>query len=360
MTITYCKTCLYPDTKPDLFIDEKDICSACRSFEKRKDIDWNARANEFVQLVEQNRSLSYDCIVPVSGGKDSHYQIIKLKDLGFNPLAVTATTCDLSDIGRRNLDNIGKLGVDHIEVTPDRVQRREMNRLGLEMVGDISWAEHLAIFTIPVRVAVQMGIKLIIYGECPQNEYGGPASEANTLDRRWLEEYGGLIGMRVTDLFNVVPPLYVYPSEAELEHVGVTSLFLGHYFPWDGYENAQIAQEHGLEFYKGWVEGSVCEFENLDNHQTGIHDWFKFLKFGFGRATDIACNNIRRGRWARNEAMDIIAMHDGAVPYTYLGKSLDDILAEIDMDRDSFFKIAHQFRNKKLVDENWMKIHPPE
>ena len=357
--ITYCKRCLYPDTKPDLLIDEDGICSACRSFEKRDEIDWDARASEFVNLVDQNRSDEYDCIVPVSGGKDSHYQIIKLKELGFKPLAVTATTCDLSPLGRLNLDNIATL-CDHIEITPDKTVRRRLNKFCLETVGDISWPEHVSIFTVPVRVAIERGIKIIIWGECPQNEYGGPAADSSTLNRRWLEEFGGLLGLRVSDLPETDLSDYQYPSQDDLDKTGVTGLFLGHYFSWDGYENSVIAKRHGFTEWDRNIEGSLCRYENLDNYQTGIHDWFKYLKFGFGRATDIACNHIRRVRWVRPDAVIGLEKNDGRVPYTYLGKPLGKILSEIDVTEDEFFKIAHRFRNKKLVDENWKKVHPPE
>jgi hypothetical protein len=174
--------------------------------------------------------------------------------------------------------------------------RAKLNRVGLTQVGDISWPEHVGIFTIPVRAAVQFNVPLIVWGENPQNEYGGPAAAAehNVLNRRWLEEFGGLLGMRVSDLIgheglqikHLIP--YTYPSDADLQRVGVTGLFLGHYIPWDGLANTLVAQVNGFQTYHKVVEGSMVNYENLDNHQTGIHDYFKFLKFGFGRATDLA------------------------------------------------------------------------
>jgi hypothetical protein len=194
-----------PETKPDLFIDEDGVCSACRSFEQRREVDWDSRKEELTSILELFRSKdgnNYDCIIPVSGGKDSHSQTIRLLELGMNPLCVTATTDKLSDIGRRNIENIKKLGVDYIEVTTNPAVRRRINRLALTEIGDISWPEHVTIFTIPVRIAVQFNTPLIIWGENSQNEYGGPAAAAenSTLTRRWLEEFGGLLGLRVSDL----------------------------------------------------------------------------------------------------------------------------------------------------------------
>lgn len=358
----WCRRCLYPDTKVDLEIDESGVCSACKNFEARPTIDWEARAKEFVDVIERHKSHPvYDAIVPVSGGKDSHYQVASLRTLGFNPLLVTATTCDLSPLGRKNLDNIRTIcgGSDHIEITPDPVTRRELNKFGLETVGDISWPEHASIFTVPFRVAVEMGIRLVVFGECSQNEYGGPAADSNIIDRRWLEEYGGLLGLRVSDLPFPEEKLwqYTYPTNEELERAGVTGVFMGYYFPWDGYENAQTAKKLGFTVYDGWVEGSCCNYENLDCYLTGLHDYQKFTKFGFGRATDIACNHIRRGRWTRSYALNVVAERDGMFPESYLGKSLDSILSELELSRVEFLEIAHRFRNKKIINEDFRLIH---
>lgn len=358
-SIKYCKRCIMPETKPDLFIDEGGVCNACRSFEKRQTIDWGARKKELLKILDRYRSRdgsNYDCIVPVSGGKDSHYQTIRLLELGMNPLCVTATTCMLSDIGRRNIENLKRLGVDYIEVTTNPVIRRKLNRIGLTQVGDISWPEHVSIFTIPVRIAVKFNIPLIIWGENPQNEYGGPATAAenNVLNRRWLEEFGGLLGMRVSDLigqYNIEQKhliLYTYPSDEELQEVGVTGLYLGYYFPWDGYGNALFSQAHGFETYHRTIEGSLVNYENLDNCQTGIHDYFKFLKYGFGRATDIACMHIRRGRLSREDALKLVKMHDGKFPWEYLGMPLEKIVKDIDMTVEEFINVCDRFTNKKL------------
>jgi N-acetyl sugar amidotransferase len=351
--------CVMPHTKPDLHIDDGGLCNACRSFEGREDVDWALRKTELLEVLERYRCADgnqWDCIVPVSGGKDSTYQVIRMLQLGLNPLCVTSTTCDLSGVGRRNIENIKSLGVDYIEFSPNQKVRRKLNRIGLMQVGDISWPEHVGIFTIPVRAAVQYQVPLIVWGENSQNEYGGPAaaSENSTLNRRWLEEYGGLLGMRVSDMIGqegiekrqLIP--YTYPSDEELQAGRITGLFLGHYIPWDGYSNALLAQAHGFETLETTVEGSVVNYENLDNHHTGIHDYFKFLKFGFGRATDIACLHTRRERITREDALDIVRLHDGKFPWTYLGKSLQDILEPLDIGIDEFIRICDRFTNKKL------------
>lgn len=357
--LKYCNRCVMPDTKPDLRLDEHGICNACRSYENRQQVDWDKRRAELDLLLERYRrpdGANWDCIVPVSGGKDSTFQVVRMLQLGLNPLCVTSTTCDLAEIGRRNIQNLKNLGVDYVEFSPNPVVRRKLNRIGLEQVGDISWPEHVGIFTIPVRAAVQYGVPLLVWGENSQNEYGGPAAAAgnNTLDRLWLEEFGGMLGLRVTDLIglegisarDIIP--YSYPSDEDLKRVGVTGLFLGHYLPWDGYANALIAQASGFETLPTTVEGSVVNYENLDNHQTGIHDYFKFLKFGFGRATDIACLHLRRGRITRQDAWEMVSRHDGKFPWTYLGKPLEDILEPIGISVEKFIRICDRFTNKKI------------
>jgi N-acetyl sugar amidotransferase len=357
--LRYCRHCMMPDTKPDLLLDADGVCNACRSYEKRKEIDWDRRKIELSETVEKYRSKdhsNWDCIVPVSGGKDSTFQVTRILRMGLNPLCVTATTCHLSDIGRKNIENIKSLGVDYVEFSPNLVIRRKLNRIGLTQVGDISWPEHVGIFTIPVRAAVQYHVPLIVWGENSQNEYGGPAADAENkvLTRRWLEEFGGLLGLRVTDLVGVgeieakhlIP--YTYPSDEELKRVGVTGIFLGYYLPWDGYSNALVSQAYGLTTYPKTIEGSCVNYENLDNYQTGIHDYFKFLKFGFGRATDLACLHIRRGRITREDGLEIVKRHDGKFPWTYLGFSLESILAPLEMTVQEFIDICDRFTNKKL------------
>src|SRR3989344_5698516 len=185
----YCKKCVMPDTKPDLFFDKEGVCDACRSAEaKETAIDWGAREKELEEILEKHRNKdggNYDCIVPVSGGKDSHFQtyIIK-KKYGLNPL----------------------------------------------------W-----IFTVPVRVAVNYKIPLIIWGENSQLEYGGPdfIKTKPLFNRRYLEEFTGLLGNRAEDMIGVAGIMradmlpYIYPSDEELGAVGIKGIFLGDYMKWD-------------------------------------------------------------------------------------------------------------------------------
>lgn len=357
MNLTYCKRCLYPDTKPDIWFNEEGICSACVAFDAREKIDWVQREKEFREICDQliRDKYQYHCVIPVSGGKDSHAQVIRALEYGLNPLAVSAITDFLTPIGRHNLDNIRSLGVDLVEFNLNSKIRRNINAYTLREVGDISWAEHVTIFTIPVRAAILFGIPLILWGENPQNEYGGPqqAQSARKLDNRWLQEFGGLNGLRVTDLIDQKIAtaselhMYTYP---DLSQKTTSGIFLGHFFPWDGAENARIAVKHGFREWYGPVEGTGYSYENLDNYQTGIHDYFKYIKFGFGRCTDIASNHIRRKNITRAEGIEMVLLYDGRYPNSYLGKEIEEILEPIGVSIREFIDIVNKFANRDLFE----------
>ena len=334
------------------------LCSACQAFDARKTIDWQQRERDFLELVSNNRGSSHDVIVACSGGKDSTWQVVKCLELGFRPLAVTATTDHLSEIGRRNLDNISNL-CDHVEVTPHKPTRRKIAKFALEEIGDVSWCEHQLIWSVPARESIARNIPIVLYGECPQNEYGaGPqGSEVNDqLTPQWISEFGGLLGLRLADLSDILKidprhlEIYRYPKEHNL----VKARFMGYYFPWDGFENALVAKKNGFTTWAGKkVEGSWGNYENLDNLQTGIHDYLRWLKFGYGRDVDIISNFIRRGHITREDAIEeirVISDRNWRYPDTYLGVPLKDILAGIGLGVAEFDEICKRFTNKEVVD----------
>lgn len=343
-----CKLCLYPDSKPDLeFID--GVCSACITHAKRPTIDWEARELELKQLLDRHNG---QCIVPSSGGKDSHWQALTLRSMGADVTVVTASTDHLSDIGKRNIQNLSRY-CDTIEVTPDRTVRNKIARIGLRMVGDISFGEHMAIWATPHLIAKKLGIPLIFYGESPQNEMGGPlGTETETrMTRRWVTEFGGFLGLRATDLIGIdgikerdIQP-YLQPSEEDMK--GITTYFLGQFLEWDGLRNAVVAREHGFEWWHTDVEASIGGYESLDNHQTGLHEWFKYLKYGYMRPTDIASLAIRRGRMTREDGLRMIAERE-IFPAKYLGISYEDILEKIDVSVEEFRAICDRFTNRDI------------
>jgi N-acetyl sugar amidotransferase len=351
LSLFRCVRCLYPNTKPDIWFDENGLCSACIAFDARNKIAWKDKELEFLEIVRRNPGKSHDVIVACSGGKDSTWQIVKCLELGLRPLAVTATTDSLSELGRRNLDNISNL-CDHVEVTVHKPTRRKIAKFALEEVGDISWCEHHLIWSVPAREAVNRGIPIVLYGEAPQNEYGaGPkgSERVTELTREWTHEFGGLLGLRLSDLSEI---LDIEPRHLDLyrqPESGFKALFMGAFFEWDGYRNYEIAKAHGFTPYYAGVEGSGYSYENLDNLQTGLHDYLRYLKFGYTRADDIASSHIRRGRLDRAPAVQRVLRHHN-MPRTYLGVDWADILAEIGVTLDQFDRICERFTNREVVD----------
>jgi len=354
----YCKNCIMPDTRPDQIFDEDGVCNACKSFKKNQNINWKARDIQLKEIIADTKSnkSNWNCVIPSSGGKDSTYQAIWAREKGLNPVLVTATTCDLTKVGRENLENLKKIGFDTIEISSSSLVRTKLNKIGLELIGDISWPEHVSIFTAPIRFAINYKIPLILYGENPQIEYGGPNKSLDNyiLDRKWLEEFGGLIGLRVSDLVEGHSfskselNIYEYPSDSELKNYPIKSIFLGYFEKWDSIRNYEVAKKNGFKEYSAGLEGCHFNFEKLDNYQHGIHDYFKFLKFGFARSTDQLSYLVRRGLIPRNEAIKIAEEKEGNFPRSYLGKTLEDILKKIGLTVDDFDIICDKFTNKKI------------
>ena len=353
----YCKNCLIPEIRPDQFLIN-GTCNACLSFENKKNVYWNAKRKKLLEIIS-NLNLKKDgwnCIIPSSGGKDSTYQAIRARELGLNPLIVTATTCHLSEIGKRNIENLKRIGFDTIEFSSNYEVRKKLNKICLKEIGDISWPEHVSIFTIPIKIACNFKIPLIIYGENPQMEYGGPTDSLENfyLDRKWMEEFGGLIGLRVSDLYNHYDfkkkdlEFLEYPSEDELKKNRIQSIFLGYFEEWDSLRNFEISKENGFEPFSQIVENCYFNFEKLDNYQHGIHDYFKFLKYGFGRASDQVSLLIRKKIISREEGIEIVRKYEGLFPNSYLGKSIKEILDNIDLSLEEFIKICDKFTNKKI------------
>lgn len=360
MTFMRCRSCCMVTLRPDsAFVDGE--CSACIAYRKRSMIDWDARKDELVKILDEHDG---QCIVASSGGKDSHAIALTLLGMGADVTVVTATTDDLSEIGKRNIQNLARYAPT-IEVTPNQTVRRKIARIGLRTVGDISFGEHMAIWSTPFQMAVTLKKPLIFYGENPQNEISGPlgAVDAKTMTRRWVSEFGGFLGLRAMDLVgqdditekDMCP--YLMPSDEDMQ--GITALFLGMFVPWDGLLNALTARQHGFEWYDKEVECSVGKFESLDNFQTGIHEWFKKLKYNYARPTDMVSLAIRRERMTRDEGLQLIAERE-IFPWTYLGKRYEDIIENIGVSREEFREICRKFTNYEIFERTEQSWCAPE
>jgi len=350
-----CRNCVIPTARPDTPFED-GVCSACRSFANRGRVDWAAREEEFHTLMREkhNPASGYDCIVASSGGKDSHWQVLKVIELGYRPLVVTASTCMLTPIGRFNIDNLARYA-DTIEVTPNRKVRSKLNRLGLELVGDISWPEHATIFNTPWAVARNMIIPLVLYGENPQEAYGGPqgTTDARAMTRRWVTEFGGFLGLRAQDLVGQrslserdLQP-YRPLDERFVAAAGIEAHFMGQYFRWDAERNARAAADAGMRQHLP-TPANWWPAENLDNAMTGLHDHAMYRKYGYGRAAAQLSVDIRHNKLSRDEAMRNVREIDGLFPDVYAGVPLARVLEQIRMSEGELMDTLARFTNKDL------------
>lgn len=358
MTITRCRTCMMPSSRPDLaFVD--GVCSGCLAYRRRSQIDWAARREALIQIVESLKPNAdgYDCVCPSSGGKDSTHQVLTLLELGARPLVVTATTCMLTDIGHANIRNLARYATT-IEHTPNLRVRALLNRLGLELVGDGNLAEHYGIFATPWRIAKQFGIGTIFYGENPVTEYAGPLDDigAEQMTKRWITEYGGHLGMRPSDFVGMCglrrEDMADYQMPSEQDMAQMRAYFLGSFIPWNSHKNAQIAVRAGMQTLDG--PPSIANWwtaENLDNKSTHcLHDWYGALKYSYGRLCAQISIDIRYGLISREEAAIVVRDRDCKFAEYYMGTHYSEILEHIELPEPRFWELARQYANKAAWD----------
>ena len=349
----YCRGCVLPSTRPNLRIGPDGICNACTAHGTKPAIDWTGREEAFRQLAvtTHNKARHYDCVIPVSGGKDSTWQVVKCLEYGLTPLAVTWKTPARTDVGQRNLDNLVALGVDHIDyqISP-QVERRFMLK-AFERFGSTAVPMHLAIFNIPLAIAVRFGIPLVVWGENSAFEYGS-AAEAHSgfrLDNAWLRTYGVTHGTTARDwvdaeLTEKMLSAYFGPEPDEVAQKGTRAIFLGYYFQWDPTATFEIAKRHGFVAGDQGARTGLYDFADIDDDFISIHHWLKWYKFGFTRLFDNLSLEIRNGRLSRDEAVAVIARNGDQTPHADIAKFCD--FAGIT--RERFFAIAETFRDSRV------------
>lgn len=349
----YCTRCVLPDTRPNLVLDAAGVCNACRSHAHKPDIDWPAREAALRRIVaaSQAKSRGYDCIVPVSGGKDSHWQIIKCLDYGLNPLAVTWKTPGRTALGSANLANLVSLGVDHIDyqVNP-KVERRFMLQ-ALERFGSTAIPMHMALFAIPLTIAVRFAIPLVVFGENSASEYGAldPELTGFRLDAAWLAAYGVTHGTRAADWVSETLSVkdltpYFAPSDAELEAAGVSAVFLGAFLPWDPQRVRETAAAKGFRARPEGPRTGYYDFADIDDAFIAVHHWLKWYKFGFTRLFDNLSLEIRNGRLTREQALGIIRDAGEQRPVA----DIERLCAFCEIPPRRFYEIAETFRNPAI------------
>ena len=360
-SVRYCKKCTQISSSAvPIDFDATGVCTACQTSDEAQIIDWERRELLFQNLVSEYRdpTVPYDCIIPVSGGKDSYWQIHKAKEYGLRPLLVTYNSNNYSETGLQNLQNMREVfGLDHIFITPAISTVKTLNRLAMKLMGDMNWHGHAGIFTAPIRVAVEKRIPLMIWGEHGFMDLGGMHSYKDFVEftYRYRHEHC-LRGFEWYDLLKFAEAegeavnsealhLWKYPCDSEIRAVGVRGVYLSNFFRWD-------ANSHGplmSELY-GFIETPV-EFErtyrrmsNLDDiHENGIHDYLKWVKFGYGRATDHTSKDIRSGKMTREDGVQEVMSRDHVK-----SRDLGRWLRYVNWTEDEFDRCADTFRDPRV------------
>ena len=370
----YCFRCLYPaNAKPTIIFDEDDgICSGCKYHESRASslakIDWEERRGMFERICEEAKQMAkergnwHDCIVPISGGKDSHYQVWILKECyGMNPLLVTFNHIFNSPIGNRNLSNlVERSSCDHIRYTSGMDSVRKLSRYMLQRVGDLTWHYHAGIRTLPFRVAVEKNIPLIVWGEHGFAELTGIVTLEDFVEfTKWTRKEHDMRGIEADELIgcadikaqDLAP--FLFPSDEQIERTGVRGIYMSNFFRWDAKTQAEtMIREWGFSPVSYERDRTFNLYAKIEDHANDVHDYLKFVKFGYGRATDDASMEIRHGRMTREEGMEQVKRYDAREPRTlflycdFMGITIDE-----------FYKILEPMRDPsiwhKTSDGSW-------
>jgi N-acetyl sugar amidotransferase len=367
----YCSRCVYPSFAVNLNMDQDGICSSCRAqedFEKLTPEFWGQREKRFKRVLDEtlsNNISNYDCLIPVSGGKDSYYQThIITQKYGLKPLLMTYHGNNFLPEGDYNRDRMKAVfDADHIVWGPSVEVLKKLNRLGFRKMGDMNWQNHCGINTAPITVAVAFQIPLIIWGEIgwdvsgmfdPDDFVEFSARVRHEHDLRGYE-WNDFIGDPDEVLTEKDFMWAKYPKDSEILKVGARGLYIGNFFKWDANEHFKLVQE----IYQWKAAGKPFErtyrtFSNLDDrYENGIHDLMKFVKFGYGRASDHASKDIRSGHMTRDDGIEMVRKYDHVV-----SSDLGYWLNYVDMSENEFWVIADTFRDPRvwwIEDARWHK-----
>jgi N-acetyl sugar amidotransferase len=344
-------------TRPRISFNTDGLCNACVWSEEKKLLDWKAREDELITLLENHRSYEgkFDCLVPVSGGKDGSYVAYNLKyKYGMNPLCVTITPALPLPLGEENLRLFVKSGYNHISVNPDHEAMRVLNKTGFIEMGFPYYGWLTSITTAPIKIALAHGISLIFYGEDGEVEYGGstetskkPIYDTEYQKRVYLE--GGYEKViKNSGLSNSQLNFFKYPSDAELVHSKIKLTHWSYFENWDPYRNYLVAKEHcGLREADVANSGTFTNFSQNDQALYALHTYLMYLKFGFGRANQDASIEIRRGAMNRGQAINLVNLYDGHYPEEFLNL----YLRYYQMERDEFDLVIDKYANRDLFEK---------
>jgi len=361
---------MYPEIAVNLDVDDEGICSSCRVFEEMEELPqslWDKRKDKFVKILEHARKTTpgdYDCIIPVGGGKDSYWQVHIVKELGFDPLLVTYHGNNYLPEGQRNLDRMAEVfNCDHYVFHPGVETLIKINRLTFKMMGDMNWHNHSGILTIPAQAAVRFQTPLFIWGETPWDISGmhSPDDYAE-FNKRMVFEHDmrgysredmiGKEGLTERDL-----RWCRMPSDEDFASHNLKGIYIGNFIKWDPNKQTEIImKKYDWEPARLPFERTYRTFSNLDDmHENGIHDYMKWIKFGYGRCSDHASKDIRTGYMTREEAIEKVRKYDHVKPYRDLNRWLE----YVGMTEKEFDQIADTFRDPRAWSKdqngNWEK-----
>ncbi len=356
--LDYCRTCILPNSRPHLFFDETGSCNGCTNTNEKEEIDWDKRKKDFEKIVNQfkKKNQQYNCIIPVSGGKDSTWQVVKALEYGLNPLCITWKTPARNQLGMSNLQNLIDLGVNHIDFSINPRVERLFTRKAFEKMGSPVLPMHMALHAIPLQFAVKFNIPLIIWGENSAFEYGGENKSLKgfRLNSEWIKEYGVTNGTSAKDWIDdelsqsdLAP--YFWPNDDEQEKAGVKAIFLGHFFKWDPNNTFKIAKKNGFKEGKKPKTGFYSFADIDDEFLITIHHWIKWYKFGFTRLWDNLSLEIRNKRITRKKAIDIIINTGNELPH----KEISEFCHYVKLNEKKFFEVMEKFRNKKIWKQDY-------
>ena len=369
-----CTNCIQPNTRPGIYFNEEGVCGACLWGKEKNKIDWDLRCKELQDIAlwaKKNSKGDYDCTIGVSGGKDSTKQAITARDkLDLNCLLVNCEPENITDIGRKNIENLKNLGFDVVTIRPNpNVMKRLIRYDFFEHLNPIK-ATEFALYSSTYIIAEKFKIPLIIQGETQVLTLGtrlisaGQVQDALNVDQNMrtlsqgCQEYLNVDGIKKRDLF-----LFRYNKE-NLKELGIKGIWLQYYLKeWSYRGNAEFSKKYGLTVRENFNPkdiGTYVDFSALDSDLNHVNQMLKYIKFGFGFCMDHACYDIRDGYITRNEAMNLVKDYDGKCSEEYIKKFCDYIEITI----DKFWDTANSFRgpmwskneDNEWINEYWNKI----
>jgi len=369
--MTWCRNCTAPRlSATPLAFDETGLCTGCRNSNVKFEItdsEWDRRKQVLHDIIARGscpQKSRPDCVIGVSGGKDSYFQTHFVKNiLGFEPLLVTYYGNNYTEVGERNLRNMADaFNVNHIIYHPGIDTLKKLNRLGLKIMGDMNWHGHVGIATLPMKIAALHKIPTVVWGEHGYQDLCGQFSMNDFIEwtyRNRLEhfargyEWNYMVGLEGITQQNMYP--YQYPTDREIFELDLRGVFLSNYTQWDANKHLPImVEKYGFEVSNEPFERTYRTGSNLDDmHENGGHDYLKWIKFGYGRCTDHTSKDIRSNDLTRKEAIKLIKKHDHI-----RSKDLDRWTEYTGISAAEFDAIADTFRDKRVwwkKDGTWKK-----